>query len=67
MTTPSPDRPQLHAFIARHRRLLLTTHVNPDGDGLGSEIATALWLRAQGKTVRILNDSPLPLAFGYCP
>ena len=65
MTTPSPDRPQLHAYIARHRRLLLTTHVNPDGDGLGSEIATALWLRAQGKTVRILNDSPLPPAFGF--
>lgn len=64
-TTPSPDRPQFHAFVARHRRLLLTTHVNPDGDGLGSEIATALWLKAQGKTVRILNDSPLPPAFKF--
>ena len=43
MTTPSPDRPQFHAFIARHRRLLLTTHLNPDGDGLGSEAGWLGW------------------------
>ena len=65
MTMPGPERPKFHAFIQRHTRLLLTTHVNPDGDGLGSEVAMALWLEAQGKTVRILNDSPVPLPFGF--
>ena len=50
MTAPSADRSAFLAFVAKHRRLLLTTHINPDGDGLGSEAAMALWLRAQGRT-----------------
>lgn len=63
--TPSPERSAFHDFVAKHQRFLLTTHINPDGDGLGSEVAMALWLRAQGKTVRVLNDSPLPDAFVF--
>jgi phosphoesterase RecJ-like protein len=59
------DRAALHAFIARHGAFLLTTHVNPDGDAIGSEIAFARWLRSQGKRVRILNDSPTPGAFAW--
>src|SRR6185369_1550796 len=38
---------------------------NPDGDAIGSEVAFARWLRAVGKTVRILNDSPTPRAFAW--
>src|SRR5262249_35691228 len=60
-----PERQAFHEFLARHRSFLLTTHVNPDGDGLGSEAATALWLRALGKGVAILNDSPTPDAFDF--
>ena len=30
------------------QRICLTTHVNPDGDGLGSEVATVELLRALG-------------------
>jgi phosphoesterase RecJ-like protein len=65
MSAASPDRQAFHDFIARHSRLLLTTHVNPDGDGLGSEVAVALWLRALGKQVRVLNDSPVPAAYAF--
>lgn len=61
--TASPDRRAFLEFLQRHRRFLLTTHVNPDGDGLGSEIALALWLRGMGKEVRVLNDSVVPTAF----
>jgi phosphoesterase RecJ-like protein len=59
------DRGAFHEFIGRHRRFLLTTHVNPDGDGLGSEAALALWLLGVGKQVRVLNDSVLPPAFTF--
>ena len=64
-TPARPERAALHAFIARHQRFLLTTHVNPDGDAIGSEVAFARWLRAAGKQVRILNDSPTPKAFAW--
>jgi len=64
-TPATPERAALHAFVGRHQRFLLTTHVNPDGDAIGSEVAFARWLRAMGKQVRILNDSPTPKAFAW--
>ena len=65
MTRVSPQRAAFHEFVARHQRFLLTTHINPDGDGLGSEVALALWLRSQGKSVHVLNDSVVPAAFVF--
>jgi phosphoesterase RecJ-like protein len=65
VTGTTPQRQAFHEFVARHRRFVLTTHINPDGDGIGSEIALASHLRAGGKTVTILNDSALPAAFVF--
>lgn len=38
-------------------RIVLTTHVGSDGDGLGSELALARTLAREGKTVHILNPT----------
>ncbi len=65
MSPAKAERAALHAFVARHQKFLLTTHVNPDGDAIGSEVAFGRWLRSLGKTVRVLNDSPTPAAFGW--
>ena len=65
MSYSPADRAALHAFLERKTHFLLTTHVNPDGDAIGSEVAFARWLRSRGKQVRILNDSPTPRAFAY--
>jgi len=42
------------------RRIVMTTHVNADGDGLGSEIAMVHLLKALGKDVAIVNPTPVP-------
>lgn len=42
------------------RRFVLTTHISPDGDGLGSEVALAHYLDGLGKEVSVLNHSPTP-------
>jgi len=47
------------------RRIVLTTHVNADGDGLGSEIAMVHLLRAQGKDVALVNPTPVPDRFRF--
>ncbi|NQT39125.1 MAG: DHH family phosphoesterase [Planctomycetes bacterium] len=47
-------------IVRANRRFLLTTHVRPDGDALGSELAMALILEALGKEVRIVNAHPTP-------
>ncbi|MCF7804796.1 MAG: bifunctional oligoribonuclease/PAP phosphatase NrnA [Candidatus Marinimicrobia bacterium] len=41
------------------KRIVLTTHASPDGDGVGSEIGLFHFLRARGKTVHILNPSAM--------
>ncbi len=61
----APDFTAFDALVATKRDFVLTTHVNPDGDGLGSEVALALWLRALGKNATILNDGPIPDNFEY--
>jgi phosphoesterase RecJ-like protein len=39
---------------------VLTTHVNPEGDAIGSEVALALALEKMGKEVLIVNQDPVP-------
>ncbi|RPH37655.1 bifunctional oligoribonuclease/PAP phosphatase NrnA [bacterium] len=51
---------QAIALFEQSNKFVLTTHVNPDGDGLGSEVALAEWLSSQGKSVSIINYSATP-------
>ena len=54
----------LRLFQAKNR-FVLTTHVNPDGDGIGSEQALAAALRDAGKTVDVINHSPTPAVYDF--
>lgn len=47
-------------FLDRHAKVLLTTHENPDGDGVGAAIALAAHLKGQGKDIRIVVTPSLP-------
>jgi phosphoesterase RecJ-like protein len=51
--------------INRGQRFVLTTHVNPDGDGLGSEAALAHFLHKLGKDVFIYNCSAVPSNYKF--
>jgi phosphoesterase RecJ-like protein len=53
------------AAIGDARTVALSTHVNADGDGCGSEAALARLLTAAGKRVRIVNPTPWPQTFEY--
>lgn len=48
-----------HVFVA--------SHVSPDGDALGSLIATALMLDAMGKKSTLYNESPIPAVYRFLP
>lgn len=48
------------ARLEEARSVLLTTHVNPDGDALGSELGLMHMLRAMGREVAVRNTSPAP-------
>ncbi len=44
---------------------VLTTHINADGDGCGSEIALAAWIRELGTEAFIVNPTPVPQSFRF--
>jgi phosphoesterase RecJ-like protein len=52
-------------LVRRSRRLLLTTHVRPDGDGLGSMLALAEALEQLGKQVRMVIASTFPPRYAF--
>ena len=53
--------------LRSHDRFLLVTHENPDGDALGSLLATKLALDALGKDSEMYlhGDAPLPREYGF--
>jgi len=53
------------ALLRGAQRIVLTTHVNADGDGAGSEAALGAWLAARGKDVRIANPTAFPDVYRY--
>ena len=55
----------LAAVFQPGQRVCLTTHVNPDGDGLGSEAGLAHLLRARGLEVSVTNPTPTPARFRF--
>ncbi len=76
MTAPSTDllavpqarRDAIHRLaseLTRGRTVALSTHVNADGDGCGSEAALARLLAQRGVAVRIVNPTPWPNMFGF--
>lgn len=59
MLLDSPDLAAVRDRLAGASRVVLSSHVRPDGDSLGSEIGVARALRAMGKEVLVLNaDAP---------
>jgi bifunctional oligoribonuclease and PAP phosphatase NrnA len=53
------------AFLRPGARVLLTTHVHPDGDGLGSQAALVRVLQQRGCEAWILNPDPVPEVFRF--
>jgi phosphoesterase RecJ-like protein len=56
---------RLGSVLTSTRSVALSTHMNADGDGCGSEIALALLLAQRGIEVRIVNPTPWPALFDF--
>jgi phosphoesterase RecJ-like protein len=61
------DLQGIAAALRDNNRFLVVTHENPDGDALGSLLATTLALRQIGKDVEmiLLGDAPLPREYHF--
>ena len=56
---------QLSNLISKSHKIILSTHIDPDGDGLGSEVAFYLYLKSINKDVTILNISDTPNKYKF--
>ncbi|MGD9721531.1 MAG: bifunctional oligoribonuclease/PAP phosphatase NrnA [Pirellulales bacterium] len=56
----SIDWHRFQELVRTHDRFLLTSHIRPDCDALGSELGMAGVLEALGKRVTIVNAQPTP-------
>ncbi|MEP7235912.1 MAG: bifunctional oligoribonuclease/PAP phosphatase NrnA [Ignavibacteriota bacterium] len=54
------DTANFISLVKEMKSAALTSHINPDGDSLGSEIGLAEWLLSLGKKVHVFNHSPVP-------
>lgn len=52
-------------IIKQHQTFVITSHVNPDGDSLGCELALAHFLRKLGKSATILNHNATPKFYEF--
>ena len=55
----------LKNVIADSERVLLSTHENPDCDGLGAEIATYYYLKSLKIDCKIINCNDMPIKFKF--
>jgi bifunctional oligoribonuclease and PAP phosphatase NrnA len=68
LAVPEPRRAAITALareLVSGRRVALSTHMNADGDGCGSETAMARLLAQRGLDVRIVNPTPWPALFDF--
>ncbi len=69
MTTSTPQKVPREVLetLRQGNRFLLTSHMNPDGDAIGSELGTARLLRSLGKGAVIWNRDETPTVFTRMP
>jgi phosphoesterase RecJ-like protein len=58
---------QIIRQLMNSSKVLLATHINPDGDAIGSLIASGLLLEKLGKQTTLLIESPIPAVYRFLP
>ena len=59
------DWPKFVQLVQSNQRFILTSHIRPDCDALGSELGLAEVLRSLGKDVTIVNGEKTPPNLGF--
>ena len=64
---PDATFEQIRHTLDAATRILVASHVRPDGDAYGCTIAMALYLRSLGKDVLAWNEEGMTAKFAYLP
>src|SRR5437868_14336691 len=58
---------QVVQLIEQKQRFMITSHIRPDGDGIGSGLALYWMLRSLGKDVDVVLRDRIPPAYEILP
>ena len=58
---------QIGDVLRSHQSFVLLSHIRPDGDAIGSQLALGFSLLALGKSVRLINEDGLPENLAFLP
>ena len=58
---------QIGQVLREHQRFAVLSHIRPDGDALGSQLALGLSLKKLGKDVRIWNEEGILEKYSFLP
>src|SRR5437762_6276367 len=58
---------EIGRVLREHQRFAILSHVRPDGDALGSQLALALSLQQLGKDVRVWNEDGMLEKYSFLP
>lgn len=58
---------EIGQVLRDHQRFAILSHVRPDGDALGSQLALALSLQQLGKDVRVWNEDGMLEKYSFLP
>ena len=53
--------------LKSYETFLISSHINPDGDSIGSQLAFYSLLSYLGKKVSVINSEPVPFAYSFLP
>ncbi len=53
--------------LKKSRNVLITSHINPDGDAIGSLVAMGVALQTRGIDTTLFNESPIPAVYRFLP
>ncbi len=59
--------PEVLSFLKEQDRFFIATHINPEGDALGSSIALSMALEAMGKTTVVYDRDSVPEYYRFLP
>ena len=53
------------SILKAAERVLVVSHIDPDGDALGTQLAFGEYLKSQGKQVFLVRDSEIPAKYQF--
>lgn len=61
----APPVSEIKSLLESSRKVIVASHIDPDGDALGTQLAFASYLKILGKSVYLVRDNSIPEKYKF--